>query len=278
MESDSAMKTLRKAGPWVLTGAAVLLGVLITALVGVAQDQDQLPAYLKDATYITSAKCKLCHKTRYNLWAETQHAKNAETGCPAPAEGEAPSAEMLYRYVTGFNSADSTYAEKGTACEACHGPGSAHFAAKTDQRKATIVNPDNLATPGQKFSLCGRCHGQYSIGDKRYADGFLPGVDLFKIDGFKLDPVVPDKPLQQLNEISGSKHFANGVVCITCHLAHSENAQEHQLRKPIIELCTDCHKDKTMAAHAPEAAAGDTCATCHMPKGQHLFTKPAPAP
>ena len=232
------MRTLRYSGAWILVLAVITLGVLTTGLMSVAEDQDQLPAYLKDAKYITSAKCKLCHKPKYNEWAATQHAKHTEH--TEHTEGGQAPAETAYRHVTGFNPDDGTYAEKGTACEACH--------------------------------------GQYSIGDKRYAAGFLPGMDLFKMEGFKLDPVVPGKPLEQLNELSGSKHFANDVVCFTCHYAHSDTPQEHQLRKPIIELCTDCHKDKQMATHAPQAAAGSTCATCHMPNGQHLFTQPAPAP
>ena len=259
---------------WILTLAVMVLGLLITALVCFAADQE-LPAYLKDATYITSAKCKMCHKPQNTLWAETKHAKNAETGCPVPADAGTPTADMMYRYVTGYNSADGTYAEKGTACESCHGPGSAHFAAKADERKATIVSPENL-TPVQKISLCGSCHGQYTIGDKRYADGFRPGMDLFKIEGFTLDAVVPDKPLQQLNELKTSKHFDNDVVCLSCHVGHGENPLEHQLRQPIVELCVGCHEDKTMAAHAPTAPAGDTCATCHMPNGAHTFAAPAP--
>ena len=272
------MRTTRNWGAWWLAPAVTALGVLVTAWLSGAQEAPELPAYLNDATYITSAKCKMCHKAPHTLWAETEHAKNAETGCPAPAEGEAPAAEMVYRYVTGYKSADGTSAEKGTGCEACHGPGSAHMAAKADQRKALIVKGADLTTTGQKVSLCGRCHGQYTIGDKRYADGFLPGMDLFQIEGFTLDPVVPDKPLQQLNELSGSKHFENGVVCLTCHDGgHGENLAEHQLRKPIVDLCVECHEGKTMAAHAPDAEAGATCATCHMPNGQHLFTTPAPA-
>ena len=251
---------------WILTLAVTVLGLLITALMSLADGQDL--SYMKDAKYITSAKCKLCHKPQATPWADTPHAKNADAVPTGPPE-------QVYRYVTGYNSADGTSAEKGTACEACHGPGSAHFGAKAEQRKALILKPDNLPTPAQKFSLCGRCHGQYTIGDKKYADGFLPGTDLFKLDGFKLDPIVPDKPMQQLNEIAGSKHFANGVVCQTCHEPHATGLAEHQLRKPIVDLCTGCHKDKTMAAHAPKAAAGDTCATCHMPKGAHTFAKPA---
>jgi predicted CXXCH cytochrome family protein len=263
----------------------IVLGVLVTGLVCSA-DEQQLPAYLQTAHYITSAKCKLCHKTQYGLWADTQHARNAagfpweqpasEGGQPLPA-GQQATPEMIYRYVTGYNDADGTYAEKGTACEACHGPGSAHFMAHAEERKTVILNPANLTTTGQKASLCGRCHGQYSIGDKRYAAGFLPGMDLFKLDGFKLDPAAPGKPMDQLNELVTSKHFDKGVVCLTCHDAHQDTPVEHQLRKPVVELCTGCHQDKTMAAHAPTAAAGATCATCHMPQGQHSFVKPTPA-
>lgn len=306
------MKTLPKPTKvWIITLAVIALGILIAGLVsGAEEEQVPLPAYLQEAKYITSAKCKLCHKPVYTAWAETQHAKNVETGpwaTPAaegttpPAEGQdtasagacceatpaaegttpsdqgqAPPPELVYRYVTGFNPADGTWAEKGTACEACHGPGSAHMAAKADERKAMIVNPGNLPTMGQKVSLCGSCHGQYSIGDQRYAPGFLPGMDLFKIEGFQLDPPDPAKQFDQLNQLKQSKHFENGVDCLTCHDGHSDQPQAHQLRKPVIELCTGCHQDKQMATHAPQAAEGDTCATCHMPGGQHLFAVPAP--
>ena len=272
------MKVRFAAAAIMLTLAVTVLGILATALVSGADGQDL--GYMKDAKYLTSGKCKMCHKGKYTAWAATKHATNADAVPPA---GSPP--EQIYRYVTGFNSADGSCAEKGTACEACHGPGSAHFAAGMDTKKTVILNPDNLTTEGQKTSLCGRCHGQYTIGDKHYADGFLPGTDLFKIDGFKLDAIVPDKPMQQLNEMAGSKHFANGVVCYTCHITHGDNAQEHLLRQPIVDLCLGCHSDKnkvhdapdviaSLAAHQPNAPAGATCATCHMPQGAHTFAVP----
>jgi predicted CXXCH cytochrome family protein len=281
------MKALRSFRAGVLTVLVAVLGVAATAVVASADDQS-LPAYLTTATYITSAKCKMCHRAVYDRWADTQHAKNVTAGpWGTPPEGGAtPPADLIFRYVTGYNSADGTYAEKGTACEACHGPGSTHFHASMDERKSVIVSPDALATPGQKYSVCGRCHGQYTVGGKRFADGFLPGMDLFKMDGFKLDPIVPGKTLEQLNEIVTSKHFQQGIVCTTCHAVHGENVQEHQLRQPIVELCLGCHSDKTkvhdaqdvipsLAAHQPNAPAGDTCATCHMPNGEHIFAIPA---
>jgi predicted CXXCH cytochrome family protein len=273
------MKVKASTAATVLTLGVIVLGILATALMSGADGQDL--SYMKTAKYITSAKCKMCHRTQYNQWADTQHAKNATVALPADAPPD-----QVYRYSSGYNSADGTSAEKGTACEACHGPGSAHFAASMDTRKALILNPDNLTTEGQKVSLCGRCHGQYTVGGKHYADGFLPGDDLFKLNGFTLDPIVAGKPMQQLNEMAGSKHFANGVYCYDCHVSHGENAQEHLLRQPIVDLCLGCHSDKTkvhdpqdviasLAAHQPAAPAGATCATCHMPQGAHTFAVPA---
>jgi predicted CXXCH cytochrome family protein len=69
-------------------------------------------------------------------------------------------------------------------------------------------------------------------------------------------------------------HKAVEQDCVTCHDPHASNFVM-QTRKAPLELCTSCHKEKTMAAHAPTAKAGDTCATCHMPDGAHTFTKPA---
>ena len=132
---------VRNAAVRFLTLAVIVLGVLATALVSWA-DQDL--SYMQTAKYITSAKCKMCHRGVYNQWADTQHAKNAAVALPADA-----TPGQNYRYATGYNSADGTCAEKGTACEACHGPGSAHFGAGADQRKALILNPDNLTTEGQ---------------------------------------------------------------------------------------------------------------------------------
>src|SRR3954470_7350752 len=64
----------------------------------------------------------------------------------------------------------TTVAELGIACEACHGPGAEHARANADpsrryalplgsQADPTIVNPSRLA-PARAADLCGRCHGQ----------------------------------------------------------------------------------------------------------------------
>ena len=267
---------------WISGLVVLLLGLGITLAI-CADAPPQPPAYLATATYITSAKCRMCHgqtpvngnKGQYAAWLETTHAKFA-TQLPWEGKAEPPTVGEVYRHVTGYNPATKTWAEKGVACEACHGPGSMHFHPPAGEaRKNFIVNPATLATPGQKISVCGRCHGQYTMNGETVALNYKAGQDLTTTEGFKLDAVDPGKPMEQMNELIGSQHYAHGVTCITCHTAHTAGTGAQQLRKPIIEQCESCHKDKTMAGHAPNAPAGSTCATCHMPKGVHTFTKPA---
>jgi len=271
-------------GGWAAVFTLLLLSILTTLAIGEdaptpAPKPTPPPgpaAYLQRAKYITVAKCKMCHKPVFTAWDTTLHAKaNKQLPWEADAANtKVPPAETVYRYTTGYNAETKTWSEKGTTCEACHGPGSEHFTATKDQRKALITDPAKLQTTGQKVSICGRCHGQYVVGDQRFAAKFQVGQDLLTTDGFKLDKPVPGKPMQEMNELVGSKHFKHDIVCLDCHTAHATPALEHALKKPVIELCTSCHKNIAMATHAPKAPATATCATCHMPKGAHTFTKP----
>ncbi|MHB0937103.1 MAG: cytochrome c3 family protein [Armatimonadota bacterium] len=271
------MKSGSKRRGLFLLLAAGLVGLLTAAIITTAlADAPAPPEFLKTATYLTSGKCKMCHKTQFANWSATKHAKNAAA---SPWEAnkekpETPTPEMAARYTTGYNAATKTWAEKGTACEACHGPGSVHMKSAKD-RQGTISGPTVLATPAQQVSMCGQCHGQFSIGDKRYAEGYKPGMDLLAMKDFKLDDVKPGTKMAELNEVVKSKHYAKGVTCTSCHLSHPDKANAHELKAPVNELCMSCHKEQTMTAHAPTAKEGDTCATCHMPDGQHSFAPPA---
>ena len=254
-----------------------LAGLLLAAIISSALAETPAPPeFLKTATYLTSAKCKMCHKTQFANWSATKHAANA-AALPWEAnkdKPEVPTPEIAARYTTGYDPATKAWAEKGTACEACHGPGSVHMKSSKD-RQGTISGPKALATPAQQISMCGQCHGQFSVGDKRFAAGYKPGMDLLAMDGVKLDDVKPGTKMAQMNELVKSTHYAKGVTCTSCHLSHPEKATAHSLKAPVNELCMSCHKEQTMAAHAPAAKDGDTCATCHMPEGQHTFAPPA---
>ena len=255
--------------------ALLIVGMVVCGAVAIAVEHDGTAPWIQSATYITSARCKMCHKKQYEYWAKTKHGlRKFPWEANEEEQPEVPKAELIYRYVTGYKCPDNTWAEKGTACEACHSPGSVHMTAKKEERKNTIVNSPNLKEPSRKWSVCGRCHGQYTIGERKFAANFRPGQDLFKIEGFMLAPVVEGGKLQQLNELKQSKHFEKGVTCIKCHAAHAEAPLEHLLRKPVAELCAECHQDVAMGTHAPAAPEGATCASCHMPGGRHDFAKP----
>jgi predicted CXXCH cytochrome family protein len=268
---------------WAYGLAAALVGALATA--ALCADAPATPAYLATAKYIGLAKCKMCHNANskmvppesmvYPYWATTKHASfNAKL----PWEGDAnakPTEEDIYRHTTGYDPATKTYVDKGITCEACHGPGSAHMMSTKDAKKTTIMDPEDLKTPGQQISVCGRCHGQYTVDGKRVALKYVAGQDLTTTPTFKLDPVQGDKPMQEMNEVMGSKHYAKGMTCISCHISHAATTGPHSLKQPVNDQCMSCHKDKTMANHAPNAAKDATCATCHMPNGSHSFVKPA---
>lgn len=219
-------------------------------------------------TYVKSMLCIACHKGMNKALVErfqsTKHAQVAPTDDMAPVD--------VYRRSIGYNPADKTYYDKGVSCQACHGAGSAHTKAKAEDKKTTMVRIDELATPQQKLSVCGRCHGQYTLGEATFDANFKVGDNLFTKEGFKLTEIKQPGPFQQLNELESSKHGEHDVTCITCHTAHEDTEAKPQLRKPVPELCLQCHGTAHQCKVAPaQIKDGDTCATCHMPGGRHVF-------
>lgn len=201
-----------------------------------------------------------------------------KTWTPTPAVDG--STQCVGCHTVGFDAEKKTYVEAGVGCEACHGPGSDH----TSGDKAGIVNPKNL-DPAKRDMVCGQCHslGKDKSGNFAHPVGFRPGDDLTA----KFVDAKPTKPglNQQYSEHFQSKHAKAQVGCTTCHDPHNvalyttaskpPSNMSPQLRKPVNDQCMECHATtvKDMATHAPNAAADATCATCHMPDGQHTFGK-----
>ena len=188
--------------------------------------------------------------------------------------------ECVGCHTTGYNPDDKSWKDLGVGCEMCHGGGSIHkTTAKTDQRNSTIVRPQELDAQHQAM-ICGRCHstGRSVDGKYAWAHDFRPGNDLGEF--FKdAKPTSPGQN-QQFSELMQSPaHWKEGVVCEKCHDPHGETGLQYQLRMPINETCLQCHKDKIVdiPTHTKDKgvtpAADATCATCHMPNGQHLFDK-----
>lgn len=227
---------------------------------------------VEDATYVKGALCIACHKAlNKDIVAAYETTKHGQVKPVAP-EGETFQPVDIYRRSVGFVPADNSFFEPGVGCQSCHGPGSKHVGAKTEDKPTTIVRADKLDTPAKKLSVCGRCHGRYTVDGQPFAANFKPGMDLFQMPGFQLTEVTGPGPFQQLNDLHGSKHGANDLTCLTCHLPHGEAAAAPQLRKAVPELCLDCHTETHPCTVAQDKVpAGATCVTCHMPDGRHTF-------
>lgn len=92
--------------------------------------------------------CKMCHPDIYNDWAKTPHARSYELLVNV---GKEKSPECLPCHSTGYGKggfvdAATTPGLKGTACEACHGPGADHMGDKTKI----------IRSPSGK--VCSACH------------------------------------------------------------------------------------------------------------------------
>jgi predicted CXXCH cytochrome family protein len=200
----------------------------------------------------------------------------------------------------------TTTAELGVACEACHGPGAEHVSANADPLRRlflstkhvadpTIVNPARLS-PARAADVCGRCHGQRLADDVApfltHGDPFVPGDDL----ALTTSPLWRDTPLAGDREAFAPRFWADGtarltayeyqgllqsrcaqrgaLTCTTCHGMH-EGEPRGQLRAGLRgaaadAMCTSCHTtlaDQAAAArHTQHDPGSARCVSCHMPR------------
>ena len=101
-----------------------------------------------DPTYVGADKCKMCHKTEYNSWLETGHAKTTEKAKASTERKWGP--DCLKCHAT-----NSDEALAGVQCEACHGPGSEYKNMKVMKDRAAAVAA-GLVVPTQ--ATCDGCH------------------------------------------------------------------------------------------------------------------------
>jgi hypothetical protein len=154
---------------WILI-PIVVVGVLSSAISIrslPAQDpptEEAEPAPPANQTYIGARKCAACHFDQYTQWRTTKHAKTFEL-LPAKYQTDA---KCLKCHTTGFGkpggfktAADADL--KGTGCEQCHGPGSAHAevakpftSAKPNEQQAKAIR-DSIWLMLPK-NVCVECH------------------------------------------------------------------------------------------------------------------------
>ncbi len=176
---------------------------------------------------------------------------------------------------------DTTWVDNGAGCEACHGPGSNHVEATTENKPDTIVNPDKTNFR-MGAEVCGSCHnrGMSPDGEFGYPKEFLPGIASRGLD-FTYVSVAPDSGRfwdtedakshhQQYLDYMKSMHGDTGVGCWDCHDSHSSGeSNRFMLRLPGSSGCKACH-DTPREVPSLEGASHSihdfgSCVDCHMP-------------
>lgn len=146
----------------------------------------------------------------------------------------------------------TTVDEHGVGCTACHG-------ALADHGAGTPV-------PAVSFDACAACHARRAeLGGRldpsaAFLDQFAPQlVDATEI--FYADGQVREEDFEYTAFI-GSKMYANGVTCVSCHDPHTGRT-----RADGDALCLSCHQALPgFSAHDHHpAASAPGCVGCHMP-------------
>lgn len=199
----------------------------------------------------------------------------------------------------------TTFAEIDVACEACHGPGSAHvrwaryppllrriagggngLGVQLDERHGVTWmqgSPTGTAyrsiprRTDREIQVCAQCHSRRL----HIADGYVAGADFFDhyIPVTIADMYYPDG--QQRGEVYNygsflqSRMYSAGVTCSDCHDPHTA-----KLRSPGNEVCAQCHDsskyDTSDHHHHIIAGTSGTCVSCHMPATTYMEIDPRP--
>jgi predicted CXXCH cytochrome family protein len=200
----------------------------------------------------------------------------------------------------------SSVAEFGISCEACHGPAEEHvrhhrnpvnryrrhFDGSADP---TIVNPARLSHTASS-QICGQCH--ISFNPRNSADFLANGLRYRAGDDLtKSHVIVEFKEGQQqkltnfwqdgtccvggdeyLALIKSACHLRGTMSCLSCHSMHQSDPADQLANKMEGDhACLQCHASyendiERHTHHAPNSS-GSRCYNCHMPYTTYaLFT------
>jgi len=184
---------------------------------------------------------------------------------------------------------ESTQAEIGVGCEACHGPGEAHVAWAKAPGDYDATRWPNLTakgftigfaagSPEAEIQQCAGCHSRR----EPFGDGNpLPGTafhDAYRLallrEGlYHADGTIEDE-VYVFGSFLQSKMYANGVRCSDCHDPHTAG-----LKAEGNAVCAQCHSpagnprfptlrladyDDPLHHFHPEGTPGAQCVSCHM--------------
>ena len=198
------------------------------------------------------------------------------------------------RYDPRTHRYDSTEAEIGVGCEACHGPGEAHVAwaenGATDPAHRSDLTDKGFTigfTRTSAESEIQQCAGCHSRREPLVDGNPLPGTDFH--DSYRLallrdglyhaDGTIEDE-VYVYGSFLQSKMYAQGVRCSDCHEPHKAG-----LRAEGNALCTQCHApagnarfptlqaanydDRSHHFHE-QGSEGAACKSCHMIERRYM--------
>jgi predicted CXXCH cytochrome family protein len=215
--------------------------------------------------------------------------------------GECHSTDYAKNYKPDSQNYSTSWSEVNVACEACHGPGSAHVVWANDdgsgessqQHNGLMVNlgsstrwsfqlgkANAQSQPGPQASsqidTCARCHARRGVLTEQYTHG-LPLMDthlpaLLSAGLYHADGQI-DEEVYVYGSFLQSRMYAKGVVCSDCHNAHSG-----ELKHQGNALCAQCHRASVYDQpdhhfHKPESV-GAQCVNCHMPSKTYMVVDP----
>ena len=208
----------------------------------------------------------------------------------------------LSKFVEG-NKWDSTVAEFGIACEACHREGEAHLAANrsplhrwalhlTNKADPTIANPARLKGPDSAL-VCGQCHSVWAFNGmdskiefNRQGSSFRPGNPDLK-QRFVVQPNENDHPEQKKfihqtePDFFRNRFWGDGMIRVTGR--ELNGLEESPCFKGGNFSCLSCHEMhpatttevslKSWAGSdqlAPKMETDDACLQCHQEMSSRL--------
>lgn len=186
---------------------------------------------------------------------------------------------------------DTSAAELGIACEACHGAGAEHvramqnpltrYRAHAGERAALgIVNPERLSSE-RASQVCGRCHSYFFPKDEAgwwehgFSRSYAPGQDLSQTQLLLSPEVLAAPGAPELGASADSLFYRDGTIRVG---GREYNAL---VRSPCFERGEGAKKLSCLSCHSlhqgapddqldPEKLGNQACAQCHAAQASNL--------
>ncbi len=207
----------------------------------------------------------------------------------------------------GVTGPQSTVADFGISCEACHGPAESHVRTHSNGSDAgaeTLVVPSKL-NHARSSEVCGQCHFVRVHTEERIqellssGEKYRPGDSLrdrYDVHGdgsdgsrFWADGMIRVAG-REFNGLIESPCFQHGEMsCFSCHTMHkaaddtrSDADWTDDQLKPLMRTnhaCLQCHtkyeSESVLAAHTHHlpTSHGSECQNCHMPNSTYSLLK-----